>query len=248
MLNRFSRFLSRSCQMMLSLCTTYYQIFLAQGVGLGISFGLLFNLAVSVPTHWFKRRRATALGVQAAGSSVGGVVFPIVIRELLPVIGYGWTMRAIGFGCLVFLGGSYFLMKTRLPPVQDIRNGGWRSVKWVDASAFRQWSYTLFVLGCTLCLFGLYTPFVYMDTFTRTYGIPADGYWLSIMNAASVFGRVIPGIIADRYGRINIVIPHTALAAVLLFVFPLFTDVSACSWGQKAPFAHSSHPCLRSSP
>lgn len=211
---------------MLSLCSTYYQIFLAQGVGLGISFGLLFNLAVSVPTHWFMKRRATALGIQAAGSSVGGVIFPILIRRLLTEIGYGWTMRLIGFGALIILGPSWFVMKTRLPPVQDIRNGGWRKVKWVDGTAFKQWSYNFFVAGSTLCLFGLYTPFVYMDTFTNFYHIPAAAYWLSIMNASSIFGRIIPGIIADRVGRINTVVPHTGLAAILLFIFPVFTNVS----------------------
>ncbi|UZJ52469.1 hypothetical protein CBS101457_001789 [Exobasidium rhododendri] len=214
------------CQMMLSLCTTYYQIFLAQGVGLGISFGLLFNLAVSIPTHWFLKKRATALGVQAAGSSIGGVIFPILIRKLLPEIGFGWTMRLIGFGCLIFLGGSYFLMRTRLPPLQDVRNGGWKKVKWVDVSAFRQWSYNFFIAGNVIIMLGLYTPFVYMDTFTAAYHIPADGYWLSIMNAASVFGRIVPGIIADRFGRINTVIPHTAIAAIFIFVFPLFTNLS----------------------
>jgi MCP family monocarboxylic acid transporter-like MFS transporter 10 len=204
--------------MMLSLCSSYYQIFLAQGVGLGIAFGLLFNLAVSIPTHWFLKRRAFAMGVQAAGSSIGGVIFPIMIRKLIPEIGFGWTMRLIGFGCIIFLGGAYFLMKTRLPPIQDIHNGGWKKIKWVDGTAFKDWSYNFFVL---------YTPFVYMDTFTGNYNIPGNGYWLSIMNAASVFGRVLPGILADRFGRINTVVPHTAIAAIFLFVFPLFTDVSA---------------------
>lgn len=212
--------------MMLSLCTTYYQIILAQGVGLGLAMGLLFNLAVNIPSHWFKKRRAFAIGVQSTGSSIGGVIFPIMIKKLLVEIGYGWTMRLIGFGCLILLGGTFPFMKTRLPPLADIHNGGWKKVTWFDPSAFKQWSYTLFVIGCTLILFGLYTPFVYIDTFTSQYNIPANGYWLSVMNAASIFGRVIPGLIADRYGRINTIVPHTALAAIILFIFPLFTNVS----------------------
>lgn len=55
--------------MMLSLCTEYYQFFLAQGVGLGLAFGLVFNLSVSSPGHWFNAKRATAFGVMASGSS-----------------------------------------------------------------------------------------------------------------------------------------------------------------------------------
>lgn len=213
-------------QMMLSLSTKYYQILLSEGIALGISFGLLFNLSVSAPTHWFKRRRATAMGIQASGSSLGGVVFPIVVRRLVDEIGFPWTMRFIGFLGLVCLGLSWFLMKTRLPPLVSYRNGGWRHVRYVDLSAFRQGSYTAFVVGATFILFGLYTPFTYLDIFTHAYAIPADGYWLSILNAASIFGRIIPGFIADRFGRINTILPHVALATIFLFVFPLFTNVS----------------------
>jgi MCP family monocarboxylic acid transporter-like MFS transporter 10 len=216
-----------SSQMMLSLCSSYYQIILAQGVGVGLSMGLMFNLAVGIPTHWFQRRRAFALGVQSTGSSLGGVIFPIMIRKLFTEIGYPWTMRLIGFGALILLGASWFLMRTRLPPIANVKNGGWKKVKWFDPTAFKQWSYTLFVIGCTLILFGLYTPFVYISEFTATYNIPASNYWLSVMNAASIFGRVIPGLMADRFGRMNVLWPHTALAAIVLFMFPLFTNVSA---------------------
>jgi MFS family permease len=222
----FAILLAAFSQMMLSLCTTYYQIFLAQGVGLGIAMGLLFNLAVGIPTHWFKRRRATALGVSATGSSIGGVIFPILLQRLLPQIGFPWTMRLIGFGYLILLGLSWFLMDTRLPPVQDARNGGWRKVKWFEISAFRNPAYTLFVVGCLAALFGLYTPFVYMDLFTHTYRIPADGYWISILNASSTFGRVIPGVMGDHFGRINTLLPHMVLAVIFLLIFPVFTNLS----------------------
>jgi MFS family permease len=79
---------------MTSLCTEYYQIFLAQGVGAGIGVGTLFLPVLSViprercfsptsspfgtdqPPEWFQRRRALATGIVVSGSSVGGVCFP----------------------------------------------------------------------------------------------------------------------------------------------------------------------------
>lgn len=79
-----------------------------------------------------------------------------------------------------------------------------------------------------------------MDVATETYGIPATGYWLSVLNGASVFGRILPGeprraglpqyswltsilpgFAADRWGRMNTLVPHLAIASVLLFVFPV---------------------------
>ncbi|CAO1638000.1 unnamed protein product [Sympodiomycopsis kandeliae] len=83
--------------MLLSLCTEYYQLLLCQGLGLGLCFGMLMNLTVGVPAHWFRTRRAIAMGVMAAGSSVGGVAFPIVVSKLTTSIGFGWAMRVVGF-------------------------------------------------------------------------------------------------------------------------------------------------------
>lgn len=52
--------------------TQYYQIFLGQGVACGLGAGMAFIPAASSVSHWFKKRRATALGILATGSSFGG--------------------------------------------------------------------------------------------------------------------------------------------------------------------------------
>ncbi|CAO1629782.1 unnamed protein product [Parajaminaea phylloscopi] len=212
-------------QMMTSLCTEYYQLVLAQGIGMGLSFGIIFPLSVAVPAQWFNRRRAFAFGILATGSSVGGVIFPIMAQRLLPKIGFGWTMRVIGFMCLGLLIFAWFAMRTRLPPSVDIRTQGWRNVKFVDGSAFKVPSYSFFVLGSLLVLFGLYTPFTYIDLWTGAYDIPGSGYWLCVMNGASAFGRIIPGALADRSGRINMLLPNLYLCAILVFIFPLCTKL-----------------------
>jgi MCP family monocarboxylic acid transporter-like MFS transporter 10 len=48
---------------------------------------------MSVIAHWFKKRRATALGVNAFASSIGGTVFPVVFRNLLVAVGYAQIMN-----------------------------------------------------------------------------------------------------------------------------------------------------------
>lgn len=64
-----------------------------------------------------------------------------------------------------------------------------------------------------------------MDVFTSYYNIPANGYFLSILNAASIFGRVLPGLVADKLGRINTVFPHLMVSGILIFIFPLCTSL-----------------------
>ena len=73
--------------MMTSLCRTYWQLMLAQGICIGIGAGQLFIVAVAVLPGWFARRRAIATGLAATGSSLGGIVYPIVFHKLEPRIG-----------------------------------------------------------------------------------------------------------------------------------------------------------------
>ncbi|KAG1724358.1 major facilitator superfamily domain-containing protein [Suillus lakei] len=94
----------------------YYQIFLAQGIGMGIGMGLLFLPAISVTSHYFRRRRAAAMGVVLAGSSLGAVIYSIMLNNLFNgSAGFGWGVRAAGFIDVGLLGTANLIMKTRLP-------------------------------------------------------------------------------------------------------------------------------------
>jgi len=45
----------------------YYQNLLSQGFGMGISMGLMFLPAISVPAHYFRARRSFAMGLVISG-------------------------------------------------------------------------------------------------------------------------------------------------------------------------------------
>jgi hypothetical protein len=57
--------------MLLSLCTEYYQVFLAQGILMGFSAGLAYTPALSMVNVSFTKHRAIAVGLAATGTSVG---------------------------------------------------------------------------------------------------------------------------------------------------------------------------------
>jgi MCP family monocarboxylic acid transporter-like MFS transporter 10 len=94
----------------------FYQVFLTQGLGVGISLGFLFLPALSVLSHHFARRRALAMGIAVSGSSAGGVVFPILLNKMIEKYGFPWATRTAAFVCLGLMTISLACMRTRPPP------------------------------------------------------------------------------------------------------------------------------------
>ena len=93
-----------------------YQVFLTQGLGVGISLGFLFLPAITVLAHHFERKRALVMGIATSGSSTGGVVFPILINKMIEKYGFPWATRITAFVCLGLIIISLACMRTRPPP------------------------------------------------------------------------------------------------------------------------------------
>lgn len=68
---------------MTSLGTTYWQLFLAQGVCVGLGSGQLFIVAVAILPQWFDKYRALTTGISAAGSAMGGIVRAQYVSRLV---------------------------------------------------------------------------------------------------------------------------------------------------------------------
>lgn len=139
---------------MTSLSTTYWQLFLAQGLCTGLGNGLLFCPTLSLMSTYFTKKRSLAIGIAASGSATGGLVFPAIVQQLLPKIGFPWTVRVLGFVMLVLQAITLSLTRTRLPP----RKTG-PLVEW---SAFKELPYLLFSIGMFLNFWGLYFAFYYV--------------------------------------------------------------------------------------
>lgn len=80
-------------------CKEYYQFMLCQGILFGVASALIFNTIVAVPSHWFARRRALAIGIMFTGSGMGGTLWPIAIRRMIEQIGEScvvWRMGGAG--------------------------------------------------------------------------------------------------------------------------------------------------------
>ncbi|KAF7297970.1 MFS domain-containing protein [Mycena chlorophos] len=225
-------------------CTKYWHFLLCQGFAIGLASGVVYGPTVAVVGHWFKYRRGLATGLTAVGSSLGGTLLPIAAQQLIPRVGFPWTMRIIGFILIFTLGVPNILMRRRLPPKHV--PGGLLNLK-----AFKSLTYSVYCAAGVVAFLGLYTVLTYIDVSAASVGIPTEFsfYLVSIANSASLFGRISAGFATDKFGVINTVAPMCAFVAVALiygyasgvyvssFILPLYHMGEIADVGRRAGMA-----------
>lgn len=170
--------------MMLSICHVYWQVLLSQGFCVGIGAGLIYVPSVAILSTYFSTKIGAAIGIAASGSSLGGVIYPIVFHRLLPKIGFGWTTRVLGFIMLATIFVPNICMRVRILPPKS------RSL--FDPKAFFIPAYSLVTLGFFLGFMGLNMPFFYAQVYAIKRHITNEDlafYLLAILNSTSSFGR-----------------------------------------------------------
>uniref|UniRef100_A0A093W1T9 Riboflavin transporter MCH5 n=1 Tax=Talaromyces marneffei PM1 TaxID=1077442 RepID=A0A093W1T9_TALMA len=229
-------------------CRHYWQFLLSFGVIGGIGAALVSTVAMACVPHWFEIRAGMAIGTALAGSGLGGIVFPFVMRAGFSNIGFKWTMRVLAFvvGFLCLLGS--FMVRARLPKKKS-------SKAVIDLRCFKDLKFTWMTLS-TFCLelqyfslLGMYPIYIIAQGFSTDLSV----ILLVILNVFGTIGRLIAGRIADRYGRLNTLTVAVFLTTLWLFVllYPFQKSVPvlyvfSCLYGLTASaFISVSPVCIR---
>ncbi|KAK9447560.1 major facilitator superfamily domain-containing protein [Limtongia smithiae] len=187
--------------MMTSISHTYGQILGCQGIISPIGSACVFYASLSsVATH-FRAKRGLATGIASSGSSLGGTLFPIIVKRLSNETSFGWMVRACAF---IILG---LLIIANLTITSNNQHTGWQPIKISDFTKHYQDKFFVVLLfGSVFTFFGILIPFDYITTAASHYGIDDSmaNYLVSILNAASVISRISMGFIADKFGRFNV--------------------------------------------
>ena len=219
--------------MLTSLVHTYWQALLAQGFCVGIGNGCLLVPSVGTASTWFIKKRGLAVGLVTGGSAVGGIVLPLIVQRLLPSVGFGWTLRILGFLAMATLSVSIAVLRQRLPP----RKRG----KWVEFGALKEGAFGFYAAGIGSAQLGFFvflqfvqsvsapfslnvltSPLTQHAQYAEAYQVSstfAPTYYLPIINAASFFGRLFPTLLSDTLGPLNVQIPCALISAILAFAW-----------------------------
>lgn len=181
--------------------------------------------------HHFRARRGLATGVAATSGSVGGVAFPLLLQALLPKLGFAWSTRIVGFMLLGLAVPANLLLRGRLP-----RSTRAASVM-PDWSVFRDLRFSLCCAGTFFMEYGIFIPLTFIVTYAAEHGRhdATDAYTLlALLNAGSFLGRLLPGLLADRAGRFNVIVLTNALCVVTVLTLWLPTAALPANSGSGA--------------
>ena len=178
----------------------------AQGLLLGAGMSFVAIPASGMCPRYFKRNRALASGVSVAGSSLGGVIWPIACDQLLHKDGlsFSWTIRIVGFTMIPLL--FIVVLIVRLPATVDVKGDNNHDSTPrpsdkppIDRRELRKDiakpPFVLLCIGLFLAYLGFIGPFFFIPTYATHLGMSQElaFYLVSILNAASFFGRILPG-------------------------------------------------------
>jgi MFS family permease len=223
-----------------SFSQSLWQFQLTQGfiMGLGTCFSYLPPVTVS-PT-WYGRRRGLAMGIILSGTGVGGLVWAPAIQAINARVGYRNGLRISGALAAAIIMPSGLAIDWDVTSKSRIREENarlasrrgsasasvsvWRrlwDIPLIDWHVARTRKFTAQILGGTLQAAAYYTPVFFFSAYARTLGYsPAAGAnFIAINNACNAIGKIVIGLLADRWGRLNALFVTTLISALASFAF-----------------------------
>ncbi|KAL0265410.1 hypothetical protein SLS55_001377 [Diplodia seriata] len=214
--------------MMTSICEAYWQILLAQGICMGLGTCCLQIPSIAVVPKYFVKRRARAMALATVGSSLGATIYPLMFQNLQPRIGFGWTVRIMGFICFALCSFAIVVIRPRQaagsPPKKRLSPR-----KFIDSTALKEPTYIIYTVAIFFSNVAYFEPIFYLQSYALEHGMRNQNlanYLLSILNASSIPGRIVPSFVADWIGSLRCYIMISALSGASILYWISVTNTA----------------------
>ena len=205
-----------------------WQFWLGHGLFIGVIGlgGLNAPLYVYV-SHWFVRRRGSALALLSSGNYIAGICWPVVFEKVTDT--WGWRTTMLGYGVievlLVLLLARFFLPPA---PVADQGAAGGATGKASPILAGRNHRLVFVATSAAgfLCCVTMAMPQGHLVALCSDRGVaPAVGAaMLSTLLAVAFISRQAWGLASDRIGGIRTALISSALQAIAVSGYLFVTE------------------------
>jgi len=198
--------------------TSLWQLYLAFGGIVGVAAGAFYAPLTTTATRWFTANRGLAVALVSAGTGLGTFMVAPLTRWLIS--SYDWRLAMLILGDIVWL--------VIIPLGLLVRDAPHAAASATDldvplARIFRSPQFWLIAVTHFTCCVAHSGPIFHMVTHAMDQGIPgmAAATLLGVSGLSSLIGRVVSGIVADRWGSkpTLIVMLGAQVPAIFLYLF-----------------------------
>jgi predicted MFS family arabinose efflux permease len=203
--------------------SSLWQLYATFGGVVGVAAGAFYAPLTTTATRWFSTNRGLAVAIVSAGTGLGTFVVSPLTRWLIS--SYDWRLAMLILGDLVWLVIIPLGLLIKDAPREA---GGAADPNVPLAEVWRSPQFWLIALTHFTCCIAHSGPIFHMVTHAIDQGVPsmAAATVLGVSGLASLIGRVISGVAADRWGSKPTLIAMLGLQAPAIFLY-LFTSSAA---------------------
>jgi MFS family permease len=210
-------------------------------LGHGLLMGLLGNAGINAPlyvyvSHWFDRRRGTALALISSGQYVAGTIWPPLFERAIAALGWQRTMML--FAILAIVAILPLTLLLRRPPRAAAGSRGGAVGR--STTAVLGWRpglvLSLLALAAFTCCVPMAMPQGHLVALCSDHGItPARGAaMLSLLLGTAFLSRQFWGWISDRIGGLRTVLAASLCQAAALTALTLTQDETGLFFASAA--------------
>jgi MFS family permease len=191
-----------------------WQLFLSQGVLVGLGVGFIYVPSIPVLSQWFHSRRSLANGISSAGSGVGGALFTWSTGAIIDTWGLKWALCVTGIITFALVSVATLLIRDRNKHIRPSQLAiDTKLLLRKDVLLLLAWTFTS-MLGYIALLFSL-SDYATAIGLLRQQATNVIGF----LNVGTAVGRPIIGIVSDKSSRLDVAGILTLVCGLLCFVF-----------------------------
>jgi len=204
-----------------SQAATLGQFQLLFGVIVGLAAGSFYTPLTATTTRWFTRHRSLAVALVSAGLGLGTMTVGPLARWI--ITNYDWRTAMLVIGDLAWLFIIPAALLVREPPASVTARLPGAATAADDpgltaGQALRTPQFAAIAFTYFACCAAHSGPIFHMVTHAIDHGVPAmaAATVLSVAGLASLSGKILCGLVADRVGAKRVLLAGLALQAVAI--------------------------------
>ena len=203
----------------------------AAHVVIGFGASATFSPLLAETSHWFGKRRGTAVGIIASGNYLAGTLWPSVIQHFIETSGWRPTFAGIAIFCLVTMLPLALTLRRRAPDSHQGdagTAGGAAGTERPLGMTPRALQNLLMFAGIGCCV-AMSMPQVHLVAYCSDlgYGAARGAQMLSLLLGCGIISRLTFGWISDRIGGLRTLLIGSGMQCLALLLFLPFNGLAS---------------------